>query len=221
MAAQGLPRESWIKIGLLGVAFIALFYRWMWNQGLHSAEAMEDWGHAFVIPLISGYMLWQHRYRDDPPRRPFWPGLAPMPLLGVVCYLLHRRRGQHAPSDDPDAGGHVPCSLMGLRPFRYVFLPISYLVFAVTVAEQINDELTFQLQARRGRSVAGAAAHRPHRQLPGGPQRQHTHRGLLRAQRRRGLLGDADGVVAFIAFSPGAPVAISFPARYWWQRGKR
>ncbi len=144
-----LSNEAWLKLGLLTAAFIGLFYRWIWAQGLHSAEAMEDWGHAFVIPFISGYMVWQQRERILRIRpTTFWPGLAPM-MLGVVCYFFFIVGiGNHMLQGFAMiltlAG--MSLLLMGPRLFRYVFLPISYLVFTVTVAEQVMIKLTFELQ---------------------------------------------------------------------------
>ena len=56
--AAGARSESAISAGvvmagLLGAAFLGLFYRWFFIQGRKSVNQIEDWGHAFVIPGIS------------------------------------------------------------------------------------------------------------------------------------------------------------------------
>src|SRR5689334_17552167 len=144
-----LPTEAWVKLGVLAVAFVALFYRWIGTQAVHSAEAMEDWGHAFVIPFISGYMVWQQRDKIvATPATTFWPGLAPM-LLGVVCYFFfiagvpnHMCQGL---AMILTLGG-MTLLLVGPRLFRYLFLPVSFLVFCVTISDQVMIKLTFLLQ---------------------------------------------------------------------------
>ena len=50
-----------VLVALAAAAFFALFWRWFWVQGRFSVKFMEDWAHAFVIPLIAGYLLWQAR----------------------------------------------------------------------------------------------------------------------------------------------------------------
>src|SRR5688572_4520479 len=78
--------EAMLMGGLLALAFAGLFFRWFWTQGLLSAERMQDWGHAYFIPLIAGYLVWQKRAELSRIRPAvFWPGLAPM-LLGIMSY---------------------------------------------------------------------------------------------------------------------------------------
>jgi exosortase len=144
-----LTTQAWVKIGLVFAAFAWLFCLWLQHQAEHSAAAMEDWGHAFIVPLISGFMVWQNRREllKVPPTA-FWPGLAPM-LLGIVCYFFfivgisnHMFMGL---SMILTLAG-VVLFLLGPRIFGLVFLPIAFLVFAVTVSEQVIIKLTFTLQ---------------------------------------------------------------------------
>jgi exosortase len=214
-----LSNEAWLKLGLLTAAFIGLFYRWIWAQGLHSAEAMEDWGHAFVIPFISGYMVWQQRDRilRTPPTT-FWPELAPM-MLGVVCYFFfivgignHMLQGL---SMLLTLAG-MSLLLTGPRLFRYVFLPITYLVFTVTVAEQVMIKLTFELQ-----HIAAVGAWMVLRiagligqfavTISGNTLTVGSGKPLNVAEACSGMRM----VIAFIAL--GSAVAI-FSCRFWWQR---
>ena len=52
-------------------------------------NAMSDWGHAYVIPLISGYLIWRGAGPDlRTPVRTFWPGLLPFLLrIGGILRL--------------------------------------------------------------------------------------------------------------------------------------
>lgn len=134
---------------LLVLAYAALFYRWFERQGLLSWSGLEDWGHAFVIPLISAFFVWKNRERIAAATpRAFWPGLAPL-LLGVMSYFY----GVVAIQNHMIEGFAVLLSLFGLLLFllgpgvmRWLFIPVAYLVFGITLAEKIMIEVTFRLQ---------------------------------------------------------------------------
>jgi len=148
-SSGSVPAGVYALGGLVLAAFVALFYRWMWKQGVLSVQLVEDWGHALAIPLISGWMVWKQReVIARTPIRVFWPGMAPM-LLGMVCYLFfvvgvpnHMLQGF---SIVLTVFG-VALLLLGSAMMRHLFLPIAYLVFAVTLAERIMIEVTFQLK---------------------------------------------------------------------------
>lgn len=151
--AQGIgglfTPEGVVMLVLLMVAFGGLFFRWFKVQNLVSSTQIEDWGHAYFIPVISGYLVWRHRTtlaRLQP--SVFWPGLAPL-VLGVMCYFL----GVVGIKNHMFQGFALILTVLGaailiLGPafLRFVFLPIAFLVFAVTVSEKIMIELTFPLQ---------------------------------------------------------------------------
>lgn len=135
--------------GVLGMAFAGLFFRWFYTQGRFSAKLIEDWGHSFVIPGISVYLIWRHREalaRLSP--GVFWPGLAPF-LLGIVTYFA----GIVTIQNHMVQGFAMILALFGLvllmlgpEGMRHCFLPIGYLVFGVTLAEKIMLAVTFQLK---------------------------------------------------------------------------
>ncbi|MBM4108533.1 MAG: exosortase/archaeosortase family protein [Phycisphaerae bacterium] len=134
---------------LVTIAFLLLFYRWFLTQHRHSIEAIEDWGHAYAIPVISGFLIW--RQRDELKRiavRVFWPGLAVM-LAGIAAYFFavvgiknHMLQGLSMIL----ALFGLALLLLGVEPMKRLFLPIAYLVFGVTVSERIMIEITFRLQ---------------------------------------------------------------------------
>jgi exosortase len=160
--------ESLLMGGLLLAAFIGLYFRWFWAQHLFSVEAPADWGHAYFIPLISGYMVWLKRdalARIRP--QPFWPGLAPL-ALGIASYFFFV--GARVTGGHMIQGWAVVLSLFGVmllvggpRAMRHLFLPIAFLVLGIKISEQIMIRLTFPMQliASEGAygilSVLGAA----------------------------------------------------------------
>lgn len=159
--------EGAVMFVVLAAVFFGLFFRWFVVQHLLSAKSIEDWGHAYAIPLISGYLIWQARDKLAAARvSPFWPAL-PVVLLGIMSYFLcvvgirnHMLQGF---SIILTLFGLV-LLMLGTRPMRYLFIPISLLVFGVTVSDIIMLKLTFPLQliASQGAflilSVVGAVA---------------------------------------------------------------
>jgi hypothetical protein len=135
--------------GIAGAAFIAMFFRWMLKQHEHSSGSLEDWGHAYVMPLLAGYLIWLKREEISKEEiRPFWPALAPF-LLGLMCYLFfivgvanHMLQG-FAMVLTLEA---MALLVTGPKVFRHLFLPIAFLIFSITLSEQIMIKVTFQLQ---------------------------------------------------------------------------
>jgi exosortase len=133
----------------LGLAFVALFYRWMNTQRLHSLEKPEDWGHAFVIPLISAFLIWREREKlAKVPKRVFWPAFAPF-ILGIAAYFFcvvgirnHMLQGFSIILTLYS----LLLFMLGTGAARLLFLPIAYLAFGITIAEIIMIKITFPLQ---------------------------------------------------------------------------
>lgn len=135
--------------GLVLLAFAALFWRWFQTQGLHSWNSPENWGHAFFTPVIALALIWRRRglVRSIPPAV-FWPGVLPF-LVGIACYMFavlgiknHMLQGF---SVILTLFG-VLLLLLGPAMMRVLFLPVSFLVFGVTLSDKIMIELTFELQ---------------------------------------------------------------------------
>ncbi|MEM1328996.1 MAG: exosortase/archaeosortase family protein [Planctomycetota bacterium] len=152
-----IPPAAWAAGALVFVSFCGLFFRWGWKQHRLSAQSPEDWGHAYLIPLISLYVIWLMR-KELAQHRPsiFWPGLAPM-LLGIMSYFCcvviisnHMLQGFAAILTLLGAA----LTLLGPAMMRLLFLPISFLVFAVTISQIVMTKITFQLQL-----IASQGAH--------------------------------------------------------------
>lgn len=147
-AGRGAALGPVLAIAAL-LAFVALYWDWFARQGVFSTKYIEDWGHAFVIPLISGYMLWRQRHRlAAATARAFWPGLS-FVLLGVACYAFFML----AVPNHMLQGAAMITTLMGViltgfgpAVLRLAAVPVLFLGFAVTISEAIMIELTFPLQ---------------------------------------------------------------------------
>lgn len=132
---------------LLGVVWV--FHRWFSVQNFQSWHNLEDWGHAYVIPLISGFLVWRRRKELAAcSLRVFWPGAVPF-LLGLVCYVFflvglpnHMLQGASLILTIFGAALLVT----GPEAMRWLFLPIAFLALGVTISEKIMLQVTFPLQ---------------------------------------------------------------------------
>lgn len=136
-------------LALGAAAFLALFFRFFMRQGEFSLEKMDDWGHAFVIPFISGFLIYRERAKlFAAPISPFWPGVLPL-VLGVITYFFFVL----GVSNHMLQGAAMLLALSGtvlltcgLQVFRIVFLPVAFLCFGITISEQVMIKATFPLQ---------------------------------------------------------------------------
>lgn len=140
-----------VFIGLTALALLGLFFRWFMKQSQFSMHQVEDWGHAFFVPLITGYLVWQRRHEiAKATPRIFWPGMLAV-LTGILGYLTF--------SIGPIPGVHmgqglfviltiwgVALMLLGPEVVRWLMMPAAYLVFMITVAEGVMLKITWPLQ---------------------------------------------------------------------------
>lgn len=205
----------------IGIAF--LFWHWLLRQHWMSLRAPSDWGHAYVIPFISLYLLWRERDRVvRTPTSTFWPGVLPF-LLGIGAYFVsvvviknHMIQGL---SIVLTIAG-LALWLTGPKMFRLLFLPIAYLVFAITISEMIMIKITFQLQliASQGAGfmlgmlgpLMGFAV-----EVDGNTLHVTPKGGASIPLNVAEACSGMRMVIAFIALA-GAVALIS--AKYWWQR---
>lgn len=134
---------------LLGV--VAMFHFWFMRQHAFSMHRPADWSHAYLVPLISGYLIYKRRKElAEVPVAPFWPGLLAM-LTGILLFAfftLTRAPGVHMAQGlaivITIAGGVL--LVLGPRMLQGVFLPVVYLLFAITISEAVMNAITWRLQ---------------------------------------------------------------------------
>ena len=131
------------------LAFFAMFYRWFLTQHSMSIEAVEDWGHAYIVPLVGAFYIWTKRREIvRVPESVYWPGLA-VALLGVVTYLYFVLSF----SNHMFQGFALVLTVAGLvlliggtRVFGVLFFPVAYLALGVTISQQVMNEITWPLK---------------------------------------------------------------------------
>jgi exosortase len=208
---------SAVMLSLLMVGFVAAFAHFLYTQGRHS-WGNHDWNHSYIVPLISLYLVWQHRAQIATTRASvFWPGLAPL-LLGLMSYpafvfIFRNHMGQ---------GYSVILTLFGMvlllagpRIATVVMFPIAYLAFAVTLPDSWMTDITFRLRqvAAKGGyvllQVLGTEA-----ELKGSTLHISTSSGTVPLDVADACSG-MSMVIAFVAL--GTAMAL-VGLREWWQR---
>lgn len=155
LAARLTDPTTLLMVVMLTAAVGALFHNWFYKQHLHSWGS-PDWSHAYLIPLISGYLVWHNRAQlARTTFEAFWPGIVPL-VMGIAAYVYFLV----GPSSNHLGQGlalvltifGITLLLLGPRAMLWLFLPIAYLGFAITVPEKIMNFLTYPLQdlAARG-----------------------------------------------------------------------
>lgn len=152
-AAAALGSLRGWAMGAIGtgalLGFVMLFGQWFFRQGKISYQQLDDWGHAFFVPAIAVFLLYQRRDRLlKASAEPFWPGLLPL-LLGIACYVFfivavptHMLQGFALVLA---VFGFV-LLVFGPGVMRVAVMPIAFLIFTVTFSERIMIAITFQLQ---------------------------------------------------------------------------
>lgn len=210
---------TWVKAGVLLVSFALLFAFFLHNQHLYSFGS-GDWSHAYFIPFISVYLLWQRRAEIAACRiEPFWPGLLPV-LVGIPAYALFQ---VSALSNHMAQGWAAVLCIFGIvllvcgpRLMKFAFLPIAFLVFGITISEKIMILVTFQLQllASKGAwallNIVGVST--------------DVFGNVLKVTDSAGMVHDLNvaqacsGMRMVIAFAAlGVAVALA-GVSFWWQR---
>ena len=147
-----IGRTNLVLMSLLLLAFTAVAFPWLWKQlgprGF-SARKPEDWGHAYLVPLICIYYVWKHRARFG--RLPVitcWTGL-PMMLVGLMCFFYFAvGYPNHMFQGFALVLTFAGLVLLTLGPaiFKASFFPIAFLGFAVTISEMVMNKITWGLK---------------------------------------------------------------------------
>lgn len=227
-AEEGLSGTTILWIVLLGLAFVALFHRWMYTQHLHSWDKINDWGHAYVVPLISLYMIWQRRREiAAAPKQNFWPGLAPM-LAGIASYMFfvvgypnHMFQGFAVVM----TLASLVLLVLGPGVLRLTVVPIAFLCLGVTISEMVMLRVTFPLQMMAAKGaffilaiiseVTGLFGYQFFVDIAGQQIDITPPNGSTVPLNVAEACSGMRMVVAFIAL--GTAVAL-LSCKYWWQR---
>lgn len=174
VAAEDAPVGSGVAVrlrwfGAYGVLLSVAFAKPLWLLARYAA-ASDLHSHAFLIPLVSAWLIWEQRRKPLPPVSAS-PVLAVIPaalgLAALEAYFALSRRGALAEACDGLAlttaawlglllAGAL--AFLGGRTVRAFLFPTALLVFLIPMPSAARDWLEIALQRASAEAAAGLFA---------------------------------------------------------------
>ncbi|MFP4223600.1 MAG: exosortase-associated EpsI family protein [Phycisphaeraceae bacterium] len=155
---------AWGWIALLGGLFIALHWPFVYRMFLIATTNGDarglnpDWGHMLLVPFISGFFIYQHRYDLLAASRRVCGWGLPIFFAGLFAFAL----GIFPVQNSMAQGMGMILTLFGLVLFllgpgamRWLWFPILYLMFFIKVSDRLWDKIAWNLQqiAAKGATI--------------------------------------------------------------------
>ena len=135
------------QIGLLTISFVNLYAHTL-NVLIHDWKTNEDFSHGFLIPIISGYMIWANKEKLVKKRlQSSFLGLAII-LFAMAMYIV----GNIGAELFVQRSSIIACLfgitlyLFGVRIAKGVCVPLIYLFFMIPIPAIIWNQIAFPLQ---------------------------------------------------------------------------
>jgi len=145
------PVATWRPLAVPGLIFAALLALLYCNPVAYLVQQWwtdGNYSHGFLVPIVSGYLLWQRRKAlATAPVREHWIGW-PVLLLGVFCLLLGDVGAENfllRSSLIIIVAGLVLIHV-GTTAFRLVAFPLAYLFFMIPLPATVFYKLALPLQ---------------------------------------------------------------------------
>ena len=141
------PATRWLPVSALAAVFVLLYWPAL-NEFVYDWWHDDNYSHGFLIPVISGYLLWQKRaaLQNVEIRQNRW-GLVLL-VFGLALNIL----GSAAAEWYSVRFSMIP-TLMGLVLYfggsamlRRVWFPIAFMIFAIPLPYTLFRILTFPMQ---------------------------------------------------------------------------
>jgi exosortase D (VPLPA-CTERM-specific) len=140
------PRLRLAAVALAALALVFLFQNTF--VYLYGVWHREEYSHGFLIPLVSGYLLWQRRSRFAQVQfSSSWTGVV-LAVLGMAVYFL----GSLASITTIDTYALVivlmgtALALMGWEAFRIALVPLALLFLMNPIPNFFYNSLSSELQ---------------------------------------------------------------------------
>ena len=147
------PGRAALALVVLVLVLFALFWHFVSAQAFYSYNYLGDWGHTFIVPLLTGYLVWVDRERLF--SSPF--ASAPVGFLvvmvGLLAYLFTLFGPGFIQLHNAKAIGiaitlyGVAIIACGWTALRVLWFPLLYLVvFGQFISPQILAPVTERMQ---------------------------------------------------------------------------
>ena len=142
---------TWRGLAVPGLLFAGLLTLLYWTVAVSLVQQWwtdDNYSHGFLVPLFSGYLVWQRRGELSATRvRGHWSGW-PVLVFGVVCLIVGDVAAENFLQRSSlilIIAGLVLVHL-GTAAFRLVAFPLAYLLFMIPLPATIFYKLAFPLQ---------------------------------------------------------------------------
>jgi len=156
----GLSLETWIKVGILGSLFVAVYWlvlRWLWDK-TNPIYGEANWGHAICIPIVGLYYLYINR--DEllrAPVRPSWSGMViVLAGLTMLAYGIWPGMNQFVQGCAMIVALFgVVVLLCGWQVMKVAWFPIVYLVCGIPWPALVYSWIASPLQTLAAKVAVG------------------------------------------------------------------
>jgi exosortase len=140
-------KKTWLALSLLVVSFAALYHH-VFAKLVHDWVTDDNYSHGFLVPIISGYLVWQARERlGKIELTPTYMGL-PILLAGLILFLVSYLSAELFTmrfSLLVVIYGSI-VFLAGTAFGRALFVPVAYLLFMIPLPAIIWNKIAFPLK---------------------------------------------------------------------------
>ena len=140
--------HTYIKIALLAAAVYSVFHIEIYSI-VSKWVTDSSWSHGFIIPLFSLYFINQQKKELlQIKSRTNWLGLVFL-LCCLVFYVLviyAYKFGYFKSIVIIPAIGSLVLFIGGWRLVRYLWLPVTYLIFAIPLPTRVYEEMTIPMR---------------------------------------------------------------------------
>jgi exosortase len=144
VAARQMP---WFSIAWFLGLLIVLFFPVL-RVMVKEWASDEDMGHAFFVPVVAGYIIWQGRQKLlSQPVKPFWPAI--FLVIWGFCQMLLGFMGADffiARTAFLISMVGVVWTMAGTAALRVLAFPLFLLLFMIRIPLFLYQQLTFPLQ---------------------------------------------------------------------------
>jgi len=153
---QPFTWATWTKIAILG-GMLVLINRHQFPLLVKTWLSDPNWGHGFLIPLFSIYLIYT-RFSEimSAKRKACLWGLALVIVAGALQIYPYRIQNPWtAQIGMVLLAVSLVFYLAGWQMFKYLWLPIFFLIFALPVSQSIYNSVAFKLQLLAAKWAAG------------------------------------------------------------------
>jgi exosortase len=152
-AIQISPGRAAFALVVLVLVLVALFWHFVSAQVFYSYNYLGDWGHTFIVPLITAYLVWIDRDRLlSSPFKSAPTGFAVV-VFGILLYVLTLFGPGFIQVHNAKAVGisvtlyGVAIIACGWTSLRVLWFPLLYLVvFGQFISPQLLAPITERMQ---------------------------------------------------------------------------